>query len=550
MNRRILPLIFFCLISLTSGMSRLSAEGPEFDYLIDNAMIYDGQSNRAMEGSIAIANDRIVGVGVYEDNQAREIIDAEGLVAAPGFIDAHTHSDFNPIVYPNLPNKLMQGVTTEIVGNCGMSAAPIAGPHVEHIAGIWAREGVILPEARDWPEYRDYQHALERKGLTTNMAALVGHGNLRSAVLGFASRAANADELGRMKEMLATAMHDGAFGVSFGLVYMPGVFANEEEITELCKTAAQYDRICAFHMRSESSNLVEAVREVISVAQKTGARIQISHLKAAGKSNWGKIHEVFELIEGAREEGLKIYADVYPYEASFAELGVQLPDDLYETEFRVAILRDPSRREALLERLRAYYKDKDWNAVRIASVEHVDYQGMAGKALQQAAEEKGKDPVTFLVDLLADTAFEVSAFSFSQSTRVVGNVLSKPYVLVGSDSIADDSRFPHPRAYGTFPVAFAMLTQASDPREIGDSIARLTSRPAEHFGLAMRGRIAPGYHADLILFDPARFRARASYTEPKVLSQGVAWVFVNGEAVVREGRYDGAKKGHFLSRGA
>lgn len=528
----------------------ISAQDKVYDFLIQNALIFDGESERGFYGDAAIVHDTILGVGKFDVADAREVIDAGGLVLAPGFIDTHTHSDFNPLIYPNLSHKLMQGVTTEIVGNCGMSAAPIQGVHEEHIHAVWAREGVELPESISWKTYREYHDTLEQTGLVTNMAGLVGHGNLRAAVMGLAVRTASAAEILAMKQLLAQAMEDGAYGISFGLVYLPGIFANQEELVELCREAARHGGICAFHMRNEGSKLIEAIREVISIAEKTKARIQISHLKAAGKNNWGKIREAFQLIEQARQTGLSIEADAYPYTASFAELGVILPDAYYEREDRVAFFKDPSHREEILKELWDYYtaKNMDWNSIVIATTPLARYQSFEGRTIKEITGETGQTPEELLVELLADTSFQVSAFSFSQNEQVVDQVLSKSYVTVGSDSIADGSRRPHPRAYGTFSKIFKEFVREKKQWEIGSAIRKMTSLPAEHFGLKQRGRIQPGYMADLILFDPAQVRDRATYKAPKMLSEGMAWVFVNGTPVIRNGNFVPRKEGRFLLR--
>ncbi len=530
--------------------SRLLAQEKAYDYLIQNALIFDGVSSRGIKGDVAIINDTIVEVGHLNPQEAQKVIDATGLILTPGFIDAHTHSDFNPLIYSGLANKLMQGVTTEIVGNCGMSAAPVFGEHKSQIHAVWAREGVEIPEEIPWEEFKEYRSTLEEHGLNTNMVALVGHGNLRMAVMGTEPRVATKDEIKAMKKRLSQAMKQGAHGISYGLVYIPGIFAQEEELVELCREVASYDGICAFHMRNEGSKLIEALQEIFAIAEKSGARIQISHLKAAGKNNWKKIQEAFQLIENARRRGLQIEADAYPYTAGFAELGVTLPDTYYQRKDRVALFQDPSQREALIKDLEKYYRDqnKDWDAIVVATTPVAAYRSYQSKSLKALAQGKNQKPEEVLVDLLAGTSFQVSAFYFSQNEEVVNQVLAKPYVDVGSDSIADGSRGPHPRAFGTFPRILKNYRIEKKELELAETIRKMTTLAARHFGLKDRGRIEPGYAADLVIFDLQKISDKATYSFPDALSQGVAWVFVNGKPAIQNGKFKFEKHGKFLLR--
>ncbi len=526
------------------------AQQKEYDFLIKKALIFDGKSLDGFRGDVAIEKDRIVAIAPYLSAKAKQIIDAKEWVLAPGFIDAHTHSDFNPLLYPDLPNKILQGVTTEVVGNCGMSAAPVLGTHRERIRGVWAREGVGIPEKTiSWNSFEEYRAALESKGMSGNFVGLIGHGNLRSAVMGFAPHQASESEILQMKKLLGQAMKQGASGISFGLVYLPGIFANEEELVALCREAARHNGVCAFHMRNEGSKLLEAIQEAIRIGQKAQATIQISHLKAGGKANWGKIDEAFKLIESARLAGMPVEADAYPYAASFAELGVILPDAIYQREDRVSLFKSLEKREELLETLRKHYEDRNmkWDTIMIAATPHKKYWKYEGKTIRDIARETGKSPEQFLVEILAGTSFEVSAFSFSQSEEVVDRVIEKPYVAVGSDSIADGSRKPHPRAFGSFPKIFKRYEIEKKEIETGEAVRKMTSLVAEHFRLKERGQIKPGFFADLVLFDPKKISDQATYEKPDLPSRGIEWVFVNGRPVVRNGKPTRIKAGRFLS---
>lgn len=539
---RLLPFFLFSPL--------VSAQSEQFDILIKNAVVFDGESYQPLREDVGILDDKISAVGHFKDNTAREVIDGKGLTLSPGFIDAHTHSDFNPFAYPGLPNKILQGVTTEIVGNCGMSAAPVTGPMENKIREVWSREGVQIQKP-EWKTFAGYKRAFLKTGSQTNFSSLVGHGNLRTAVMGYSPQPASPTQLLEMRKMLKQAMHEGAAGISFGLIYLPGIYANQEELTELCREAAVADGVCAFHMRSESSQLLESIQEVLEIGRKTNARIQISHLKAGGRSNWDKIGPAFALIEKARQEGLRVEADAYPYKSTSAELGIILPDAIFQREDRLALFRNPLKRDELLEELRQHYQRREmkWDRVMIGAVSNPKYKSYEGKTMRELARSTGKEPEELLVDILADNAFEVSAFNFSQSEDVVAEVESKPYVAAGSDSVADGSRKPHPRAFGTFPRMFRLYVREQKRLQVGELVRKLTALPAGQFQLKDRGKIQPGYFADLVLFDAGKINDPADYQNSKAPAEGVRWVFVNGKAVVRDGKPTDQKPGRLLAPG-
>lgn len=532
----------------------LPAYGQEklYDYVIKEVSIFDGEAFHLSKGDIAIAGERIVQLGEIHRQAAREVIEGEGLVASPGFIDIHTHSDFNPFVYPALGNKVIQGVTTEVVGNCGMSAAPVQGPHKGEITNVWRREGVLIPDKVSWRNFAEYRYDAEYQGLDTNFVAFVGHGNLRSSVMGMEARPAKPHEIESMRNLLRESMKEGAFGVSFGLVYLPGIFAFEEELVALCEEAGKRRGICVFHIRSEGEALVEAIEEAIRIGKKAQAPIHISHLKAAGARNWSKIGEAFQKIEQAQKEGLNVTADAYPYTASFAELGVVLPDALYKDPNRLERLKDPVQRNEIQRKLEKYYEEKQqsWERVWIATVTTKKNHAFQGKSLLELSQAFKRSPVDLLLDILAEEEFGASAFYFSQNEEVVEQVLSKPYVAIGSDSIADGSPMPHPRAYGTF-VRLLARCQKKDNEEMKDCLSRrlhqMTALPARILNLKDRGKIAPGFFADLVLFNPSGLKDEANYTSPKTHPQGIEWVFVNGQPVVRQGKYKAVHAGLFLT---
>lgn len=538
------------LISAIFFSHPVYAKSEKFDYLIRNAVVFDGDSYSPSNVDVAILDDKIAAMGKLDASDAVHIVEGKGLVLSPGFIDSHTHSDFNPLVYPDLPNKITQGVTSEVVGNCGMSAAPVLGEQEKHICEVWSREGVDIKKP-SWKTFEEYKKTILKKGLRTNFSALIGHGNLRAAVMGYSPQPATPSEILKMKALLRESMDEGAAGISFGLIYLPGIFAQKDELTDLCREAGRRGGVCAFHMRSEGSQLLESIQEVIDIARQTKARIQISHLKAGGRKNWDKIDRAFELIEKARGEGLEIEADAYPYTATSAELGIILPDAIYQREDRTKLFSNLLKREELISQLRKHYQAREmrWETIMIGVAAEKKYKKWEGKTIREISLKEGKEPERILVELLAGNHFQVSAFNFSQSEDVVAKVEAQTYVSVGSDSVADGSAKPHPRAFGTFPRMFHVYVTENKILKTGELIRKMTSLPADHFRLKNRGRIKTGYFADLVLFDAGEMQDIADYENSSALSKGVRWVFINGQPVIQAGTALKNKPGRLLAPG-
>lgn len=538
------------MIALLAARPSIGQEADSYDLVIRGGMVYDGVSVKGRVTDIGIRGARIAALGDLAQSEARQVVSARGLAVAPGFIDIHTHSDFNPFLKAASPHKVIQGVTTEVVGNCGMSAAPLMGFQREEISRVWLREGVVIPEKLPWKSVAQYFHALEERGLATNFALLVGHGNLRSAVMGLRPGRASKRELGRMRKFLRDSLREGAFGISFGLTYLPGIFADEREIGVLAGEAARAGGLAAFHMRSEGKKLIESVEEVLRVAEKTRATVEISHLKAAGVRNWPKADALLERIDSARARGLPVFSDAYPYEASFAELGVILPEEIYQSPERRALLLDPSRRDELKRRVTEEFEKSGLSLdnVMIAKTslgEHKDYEG---KRVAAIARQKGIDALDFLLDLLAAEDFQVSAFSFSQSPAIVRRIIRKDYVSIGSDNIADFSPRPHPRVFGTFPRVIEKFVREERALALGEAIRKMTFLPASVMGIEGRGTLSPGAFADIVIFDVKKIRSRATYESPSRLARGVRYVFVNGKMAVKEGKPTGVLAGQVLRR--
>ncbi len=526
------------------------AQDEYFDVLIKNGTVYDGFSDHGRRWDIGIRDGKIAALGDLSGGRGKTEINAAGLTIAPGFIDIHTHSDFNPFLNSQSLHKIYQGVTTEVVGNCGMSAAPVFGRHEKEIQGVWLREGVVIPENISWQSVEEYAHALESRGLITHFALLVGHGNIRSAVMGFEPRKATEGEILQMRKLLRESLEQGALGFSLGLCYLPGIFADESEILALAEETKSAGGILAVHMRSEGKKLIESLEEILAVTRKTRVPLEISHLKAAGVRNWGKINQAFSLIELARKEGLVVWADAYPYAASAAELGVILPDEIYQSPERLKILSDSGKRDEVKRKITEEFEKNGTSLTRvvIAKTNLPAHQAYEGRSVADIAEAVHRDPLDVLIDLLAEENFQISAFFFSQNPEIVKRVIQKEYVSIGSDNIADFGPKPHPRVYGTFPRVIEKLVREEKLLSLGEAIRKMTSLPAAVLGLEKRGSLSLDYYADIVIFDLKEFKSEASYENPARLAQGMKYVLVNGKVVLEDGKGTGVLAGQVLRR--
>lgn len=543
--KRLTMALIFVLFVTTQA---LSAPSESFDLIIKGGTVYDGVSEEGKTADVGIQGDKIIRVGDLSQSVAEKVIDASGLIVSPGFIDMHTHSDFNPLLEPHAIHKISQGVTTEVVGNCGMSAAPLYGFQEKAVHEVWLREGEPLPADIPWHRVGEYFEEIQGRGLMTNMAFLAGHGNLRACVMGNEARKASPQEMEGMISLLNQAMDDGAFGLSLGLVYLPGAYADESELDALASEIKKRGGLVAAHIRSEGKKLIESLTETLAIARKTGVRLEISHLKAAGVRNWHKIDQAIAMIEQARAEGLEVYADAYPYEAAAAELGVILPDEIYQDKNRVALLKNKSKRPAIKKRVLEEFEKSGLtlSQIQISQVNLPEDKIYEGKTVADVALAEKKDPVDAFLDLLAREDFQVSAFSFTQNPAIVSRVVAKDYVSIGSDNIADFGPNPHPRVYGTFPRVIEKFVKKEKTLSLGWAIHKMTALPAGVLGMENRGCLKTGCYADVAVFDLNTIQSNASYENPAQLSSGVKYVLVNGEMVFENGKGTGVLAGQVL----
>ena len=477
-------------------------------------------------------------------------------MVCPGFIDIHTHSDFTVFNNPLAPHAVLQGVTTEVIGNCGFSLAPITE---EHMADF---EELVRPlgQGIDW-KWRTFDESLEaltKAKPCQNLVPLVGHGTIRAAVRGLAKGAANEAEQMTMRNLLAEAMTAGFWGFSTGLIYPPGVYASKDEIIDLARVATKSNGFYSTHMRDEGNHLLDSIDEALEVASKSGIRLQVSHLKAVGRKNWGKVKTALEKIDAARDAGITVHTDFYPYEAASTFLTALLPPWVHDGGIpsMVERLRTPTSRFEVKNQMLAgidgwwnpYQAAEGWTRIIITSVVSEKNQQFEGLTVSDAAARVGKDPFDFVFDLLVEERGGALMAAFLMSESDLKLLAAYPHAAIGSDSVGVVSagKRAHPRAYGSFVRFLGQYVRELGIIEIHEAIRRMTSLPANIIGLPNRGRLTVGSAADLVAFNPETITDQTSYAEPTRPPVGVEAVLVNGRTVVTGGKLTGERPGQVL----
>lgn len=525
-----------------------------FDWIIRGAAIVDGDGGPRFRGDVAIEGDRIAAVGAMGPAEARQVVDGEGLVLTPGFIDVHSHSDHALLVEPGAEGKITQGVTTEIIGNCGYSAAPLSSCNRSNRAdGLRAFR--LDPV---WSSFDEYLGRLEAARPALNVATLAGHGNLRSAVLGYENRQPDARDQAAMEALLDEALDAGAYGWSTGLAYAPGMFAGEAELAGLTRRVARRDGLAASHLRSESDRLLEALDEFLRVGADSGCRLQVSHLKASGRPNWGKTGDAIRRVEAYEDAHASIAFDRYPYTASSTSLDTFLPDDAHAGGSAALVERLKSRSDG--PRLREAFREAvetccGWDGVQITSMELGEPHAAEGLTLAACAARDGADPAELGLALIIESGGRVGMVCFSMCEPDVEDVLAHRLCMVGSDASVRSRRgilhqgCPHPRAYGTFPRYLSEYVLKRRLLTLEEAVRRMTALAADHFRLRGRGRVRAGDYADLVLFDPVRFRDTATYAQPHAVAEGLIGLWVNGRRIIEPGREPEGGCGRVLRMG-
>jgi len=526
-----------------------------YDIVIRNGTIYDGSGSEPVQGDVAINGDTIVAVGDIGQAVGTTEIDAAGLVVAPGFINMLSWAETRLLVDGRSQSDIRQGVTLEVFGE-GTSGGPLTAAMK---AEIVEQQGDIKYEI-EWTTLAEFLDHLVAKGVSPNIASFVGATTVRRHVLGQADREPTAAELDAMRALVGQAMRDGALGVGSSLIYAPAFYAKTPELIELVKVAARHGGMYISHMRSEGNRLLEAVDELITIARESGARAEIYHLKAAGRENWNKLDAVIQKIETARAEGLEITADMYTYTAGSTGLDAAMPPWVQEGGYNawVGRLRDPQTRRRVLREMTT--PTNDWENLYLAAGAEgtllVGFKSdalkhLTGKTLAEVAKARGQSPEDTAVDLVIEDGSRVQVVYFLMSEENVRRQMSLPWMSFGSDagSMAPEGVFlkssTHPRAYGNFARVIGRYTREGVV-SLPDAIRRLTSHPAQVLRIKNRGTLAPGYFADVAIFDPARVEDHATYEQPHQYSTGMVHVLVNGVPVLKDGEHTGATPGRVV----
>ena len=557
MTRTLLSALLATGLAACGHQPPAAGDGAPYDLLIRNATVYDGSGRAPFRGDVAVAGGRIVAVGALPALRARDEVDAQGLAVAPGFINMLSWAVESLIEDGRALSDVKQGVTLEVFGE-GWSMGPLNEAMKREAV---AQQADIRYDIR-WTTLGEYLEFLERRGVSVNVASFVGAATVRIHELGHANRAPTPEELARMQALVRQAMEEGALGVGSSLIYAPASYAKTGELEALVAAAAPYGGGYISHLRSEGDQFLEALDELIGISRATGAHAEVYHLKAAGRDNWPKMKRAIRRIERARKSGLPISADMYPYPAGGTGLDACMDPALKEggEDAWFARLKQPEVRARVVREM--FRRARGWENICHAtgSPERIILAGfkqdalkpLTGKTLAEVAALRGTSPAEAAVDLVIEDGTRVNTIFFIMDEKNVALGLAQPWVSLGSDAeaAAPEGVFlrsnPHPRAYGTFARFLGQYVRDQKVAPLADAIRRLTSLPAENFKLRGRGRLAPGYAADLVIFDPATIADHATFAEPRRLATGVRHVWVNGVQVLKDGEHTGAKPGQVV----
>lgn len=527
------------------------------DLIIHQTCIVDGSGAPAYTADLAVQGADIVAIGQLNDLTSSQVIDASGLVAAPGFIDMHSHSDFALPANPQAHSKIRQGVTTEVVGNCGASPAPLRDETRAELRRYTEFLGDYL--TWEWEGFGSYLDYLQGTEPAVNVVPLVGQGTVRIAVMGFSDRTPTAEEMADMRHLVGQCMNEGAFGISTGLIYPPGCYCSTEELIQVSRPAAAKGGLYFSHIRGEGDTLLDAVAEAIAIGEGAGMPVQIAHLKASGESSWGKSEAALALIDEARGRGLDVSGDAYPYLAGSTTLTAVLPP--WANEGGVGPLLQRLADEEIRGRMRhemlaggpGLAEARRWDQTLISFCPL--RPKLEGLTIAQIAEERGTQALDTVLELLHECQAQVGIIAFLMDEADLERFLKHPAVMIGSDGMAlapfgelgKGKR--HPRSYGTFPRILGRYTREKGLLSLEEAVHKMTGLPAAKLGLKDRGLLRVGQKADIVLFDPQSVQDQATFTDPYQYPTGIEWVLVNGQVVIEGGDLTGVRPGAVLRSG-
>ena len=516
-----------------------------FDLVIQGGRIIDGGGNPGYHADVGLQDDRIAAIGSLQPSQASKVIDATGLVVCPGFIDMHTHSDVMILANPKHETKVMQGVTTDLIGLDGLSYAPLSPGNLRmmrsYLAGLNGNPNI----AWAWNTVAEFLADFNQK-VAINVAYLLPHNALRLETMGFVDRAASDKEMAKMQALMAQGMREGAIGFSTGLDYFPCRYANEEELVRICETVAEHGGVSVWHVRKTDLGLIESIKEVLRIAERTGVKTHFSHFSVAYPTSQGTSVEMLALIDEARAKGVDVTFDSYPYIAQSTLLLVFLPRWAHEggPEAIMERLSQAETRDKISAEIRAL--NVPWDKVVLTCVPSRKNSVYVGKSLLEAAGMAGREVVDFACDLMLEEELAVGHLSLLGNEEDMQRIMKHPCHTAGSDGILVGER-PNPRAWGTFPRFIARYSRELGVLSLEEIIRHLTSAPAQCLGLHDRGLVKERLAADLVVFNPETIQDTATFEEPKQHPTGIDYVIVNGAVVVDRGKHTGVLKGRALT---
>ncbi len=525
--------------------------------LIKDGFIADGSGNKGYIGDILICDERIekIGHGLCE-NDVDRTIDARGLVIAPGFIDTHSHSDLKILENPFNEIKIRQGITTEVLGQDGISMAPLPKKYIsswrKNIAGLDGESDEI-----DWKyEITDnYLKMMENNGVGLNEAYLVPHGNVRMEVVGLGNVLATKDDIKKMCEITRREMEAGAYGLSTGLIYMPCAYSHTEELIEMCKVVAEFDGVFVVHQRSEADTIINSMKEIIEIGEKSGVRVHFSHFKVCGKKNWKYINKVIELFNEAKKKGIRVTFDQYPYAAGSTMLGVILPPWAHDggTDKLMERLASKEMREKMIYDMEHGIEGWDnfvdfagLDAIYVTSVRNKKNEDAIGKNLIELGELRGKDPYNATFDLLLE---EENAVGMVDYYGLEEHIIK--FIKLAEQNVCTDGLLagrPHPRAYGSFPRILGRFVRELGVLTLEEGVMKMTSKAATAFSIKDRGILKEGYFADIVLFNKDDVKDTGTFEDPIKFPEGINYVIINGQVVIDNGEYKKLKAGKVLRK--
>jgi N-acyl-D-amino-acid deacylase len=556
MNRKVILTSVLCIF--LCACSNQDDATPAFDVLIVNGTVYAGDGGAPFQADIGISGDRIAAIGELTGTAAKTI-DASGLAVAPGFINMLSWATESLIEDGRSQSDIRQGVTLEVMGE-GQSMGPMNEAMKEEAFQLSSDIKFDI----EWTTLSEYLEYLEARGISTNVASFIGATTVRIHVLGYEDRPPTPEELVEIENLVDQAMRNGALGIGSSLIYAPAFYSTTEELIALNRVAARYDGRYISHIRSEGTQLLEAVEELITIAREAGIGAEIYHLKAGGKDNWDKMEDVFAMVEAARAEGLDITADMYTYTAGATGLDAAMPPWVQEGghDAWVERLKDPEIRARVIAEMKQpgddwenlYYAAGSPDKLILLGFKNQALKPLTGKTLAEVAAMRGTSPEDTIVDLVIEDDSRVGTAYFLMTEENIRKKIAQPWMAFGSDagSLAPEGVFlksnPHPRAYGTFARLLGKYVREEGVISLSEAIRRLTSFPAENLGLEGRGLLQEGYFADIAIFDPATISDRATFADPHQYATGVQHVIVNGVPVLLDGEHTGATPGRFVRK--